>query len=194
MPDTVANQARYPQPSSQAEGVGFPHIRMVGVTCLATGGLLSAGLGSHAGKGQGELGLIRALDEVFEAGDVVLADALYCSYFLVAELQAKGVDIVCEQHGSRRTDFRRGQSLGVRDHRIEWKKPATRPSWMTPEQYTAVPPVLGLREVEVGGRILVTTLVEPGEVHKNELNSLYKQRWQVELDIRNIRLFRNICG
>ncbi|MDH3567989.1 MAG: IS4 family transposase, partial [Desulfobacteraceae bacterium] len=36
MPDTVANQARYPQPSSQAEGVGFPHIRMVGVTCLAT--------------------------------------------------------------------------------------------------------------------------------------------------------------
>lgn len=187
MPDTVANQARYPQPSSQAEGVGFPHIRMVGVTCLATGGLLSAGLGSHAGKGQGELGLIRALDDVFEAGDVVLADALYCSYFLVAELQAKGVDIVCEQHGSRRTDFRRGQSLGVRDHRIEWKKPTTRPSWMTPEQYTAVPPVLGLREVEVGGRILVTTLVEPGEVHKNELNSLYKQRWQVELDIRNIK-------
>lgn len=186
MPDTQANQARYPQPSSQAEGVGFPQIRMVGVTCLATGGLLSAGLGRHAGKGQGELGLIRALDEVFEAGDVVLADALYCSYFLIAELQAKGVDVLFEQHGSRRTDFRRGQSLGVRDHLVEWKKPA-RPNWMTPEQYAAIPSVLSLREAGVDGRILVTTLVEPGEVHKKELNLLYKRRWQVELDIRNIK-------
>lgn len=180
MPDTAANQARYPQPSSQTEGVGFPHIRMVGVTCLATGALLSAGLGRHASKGQGELGLMRALDDV-------LADALYCSYFLIAELQEKGVDIVCEQHSSRRIDFRRGQSLGVRDHLVEWKKPATRPSWMNPEQYAAVPSVLCLREVKVGGRILVTTLMEPGEVHKSELNSLYKQRWQVELDIRNIK-------
>jgi hypothetical protein len=31
-----------------------------------------------------ELGLMRALDDVFEAGDVVLADALYCSYFMIA--------------------------------------------------------------------------------------------------------------
>jgi len=30
-------------------------------------------------------------------------------------------------------------------------------------------------------------LVEPGEVHKNELNGLYKQRWRVEVDIRNIK-------
>ncbi len=186
MPDTAANQSRYPQPSSQAAGVGFPHMRMVGVTCLATGGLLSAGLGRHAGKGQGEMGLLRALDNVFEAGDVVLADALYCSYFLVAEMRAKGVDIICEQHGSRHTDFRRGQSLGVRDHRVEWKKPA-RPDWMTPEQYAAIPSELSLREVEVDGRVLVTTLVEPSEVHKKELNQLYKQRWQVELDIRNIK-------
>ncbi len=186
MPDTQANQARYPQPSSQAEGVGFPHIRMVGVTCLATGGLLSAALGRHAGKGQGELGLIRTLDGVFEASDVVLADALYCSYFLIAELQAKGVDVLFEQHGSRRSDFRRGQSLGVRDHLVEWRKPA-RPSWMTPEQYVAIPSALSLREVGVDGRILVTTLVEPGEVHKKELSLLYKRRWQVELDIRNIK-------
>lgn len=186
MPDTAANQACYPQPSSQTQGVGFPHIRMVGVTCLATGGLLSAGLGRHAGKGQGELGLMRSLDDVFEAGDVVLADALYCSYFMIAQLQAKGVDVICEQHGSRRTDFRRGQSLGVRDHLVEWPKP-TRPCWMSPEQYAALAPVMRLREVEVGGRILVTTLVAPNEVRKNELNSLYKQRWQVELDIRNIK-------
>ncbi len=40
MPDTPENQTRYPQPSSQAEGVGFPLARVVGVICLATGVLI----------------------------------------------------------------------------------------------------------------------------------------------------------
>ena len=38
MPDTAANQPRYPQPLSQAAGVGFAHIRMVSVTRLAKAG------------------------------------------------------------------------------------------------------------------------------------------------------------
>lgn len=36
MPDTPANQARYPQPGSQAEGVGFPLARLVAISCLST--------------------------------------------------------------------------------------------------------------------------------------------------------------
>lgn len=40
MPDTAANQACYPQPSSQAPGVGSPLARLVGVICLLTGALL----------------------------------------------------------------------------------------------------------------------------------------------------------
>ena len=52
------------------------------------------------------------------AGDVMLADALYCNYFLIAALVAQGVDVLFEQNGSRITDFRRGQSLGKRDHLV----------------------------------------------------------------------------
>jgi hypothetical protein len=37
MPDTPENQERYPQPSTQAPGVGFPLARLVMVICLATG-------------------------------------------------------------------------------------------------------------------------------------------------------------
>ncbi len=37
MPDTEENQARYPQPDSQADGVGFPLARVVVVICVATG-------------------------------------------------------------------------------------------------------------------------------------------------------------
>ena len=58
MPNTPENQAVNPQPSSQANGVGFPLARLVMVICLATGAALDAAIGPHRGKGSGELGLV----------------------------------------------------------------------------------------------------------------------------------------
>ena len=187
MPDTPENQARYPQPSTQAEGVGFPLARLVGVICLSTGALLDAAMGPFAGKGHSELDLFRGLIAAFSSGDVMLADALYCNYFLIATLQAAGVDVLFEQNGSRTTDFRRGQALGKRDHLVHWPKPAARPQWMTRQQYRNFPAELAVREVEVESRVLVTTMLEPRQVSKGELNRLYGRRWNVELDIRNIK-------
>ena len=105
MPDTQENQACYPQPSTQASGGGFPLARLVMVICLATGAALDAAIGPHSGKGSGELGLVRRLLAGFRPGDVMLADALYCNYFLIATLMAAGVDVLFEQNGSRITDL-----------------------------------------------------------------------------------------
>ena len=58
---------------------------------------------------------------------------------------------------------------------------------MTADDYTAAPDVLPIREVAVGGRILVPTLRDARAVHTRELAQLYAQRWQVELDLRNIK-------
>ena len=187
MPDTPDNQARYPQPSSQAPGVGFPLARLVGVICLSTGAVVDVAIGPFAGKGHSEHGLVRELLGAFCSGEVMLADALYCSYWLIATLQAAGVDVLFEQHGSRRTDFRRGHRLGTRDHVVTWRKPVQRPPWMTREQYGAYPDELTVREVKGGKRVLVTTMVDPREVRKKDLLALYAQRWHVELDFRNIK-------
>jgi len=187
MPDTPENQAVYPQPSTQATGVGFPLARLVMVICLATGAALDTAIGPHQGKGSGELGLVRRLLEGFKPGDVMLADALYCNYFLIAALIAKGVDVLFEQNGSRITDFRRGQSLGTRDHIVHWPKPATRPQWMTPEQYDDAPDAITLREVKVAHQVLVTTLLDHRRVSKADLSVLYGRRWNVELDLRNLK-------
>lgn len=187
MPDTPENQARYPQPNTQAPGVGFPLARLVGVMCLSTGALIDAAIGPHAGKETGELGLLRRLGSAFLPGDVMLADALYCSYFLIATLQRAGVDVLFAQHGSRITDFRRGEKLGTRDHRVSWPKPNVRPDWMSQQDYLAFPDQLTLREVQVGGKILVTTMLDPREVNKAELSDLYRMRWNAELDLRNIK-------
>lgn len=187
MPDTAENQRCYPQPNTQAEGVGFPLARVVGVICLATGALIDAAIGPHAGKGGSELGLLRRLDAAFSPGDVILADAFYCNYFLIAPLIAAGVDVLFEQHGARTTDFRRGTSLGRRDHLVQWPKPKTRPAWMTQQQYDEFADELTVREVKVDGQILVTSLLDPRKVRKGELDQLYARRWNVELDLRNIK-------
>lgn len=187
MPDTPENQAVYPQPSSQARGVGFPLARLVMVICLSTGAALDAAIGAHQGKGSGELSLVRQVLDSLRPGDVVLADALYCNYFLIASLMAAGVDVLFEQNGSRITDFRRGRSLGTRDHIVRWPKPKGRPQWMTPEQYASAPEELELRECKVDHQVLVTTLRNHRHVGKDDLSQLYARRWNVELDLRSLK-------
>jgi hypothetical protein len=187
MPDTSENQHRYPQPCSQAKGVGFPLLRLTGVICLSTGAVLDVAMGPYAGKGSGELGLIRQLEAVFQAGDVFLADALYCNYFLIARLQALRVDVLFEQNGGRITDFRRGERLGTREHIVRWEKPKTRPQWMTQQEYLTFPAQLTVREVELGSRILVTSMLDARKAPKGELAKLYERRWNIELDFRNIK-------
>lgn len=178
MPDTPQNQASYPQPSSQALGVGFPLARILAVICLSTGAVLEAATGPYEGAGNSELGLLRAVGEVFNSGDVMLADAFYCNYFIIATLQSTGVDAVFEQHGGRITDFRRGRPLGARDHCVRWPKPA-RPSWMTREQYASFPDELTVRELKTASGILVTTLLDHRGVRKQALSDLYCRRWNV---------------
>jgi hypothetical protein len=186
MPDTPENQARYPQPSTQARGIGFPLARLVGVICLSTGAVVDAALGPFEGKGHSEHDLFRSLLGALCPGDVLLGDALYCSYWLIATLQAQGVDVLFEQHGTRTTDFRRGCRLGARDHVVTWQKPP-RPHWMTHEQYATCPQELTVREIKVDGRVLVTTMLDPRKTNKRDLSDLYVQRWHVELDFRNIK-------
>jgi hypothetical protein len=148
----------------------------VGVICLSTGALIDAGVGPFSGKGTSELGLLRQLEAAFCSGDVMLADAFYCNYFVIATLQAAAVDVLFAQNGSRITDFRRGERLGARDHRVRWPKPKMRPEWMSPEDYAALPEELILREVKVGKKILVTTFLSPRRVSKAALGELFRLR------------------
>jgi hypothetical protein len=187
MPDTPENQARYPQPHSQTRGVGFPLAGLAGIICLSTGAVLELAIGAYASPGQSEQDLFRGLWGTLRSGDVLLADALYCSYFQIATLQAAGVDVLLEQHGSRITDFRRGRALGRRDHVVRWLKPTMRPQWMSREEYRAFPEQLTVREMKVAGHLLVTTMLDARAVRKSELARLYAQRWHVELDLRNIK-------
>jgi len=94
---------------------------------------------------------------------------------------------VFEQHGARHTDFRTGERLGARDHVVRWGKPKLRPAWMTRQEYAAYPAELTLREVKVRKKVLVTSFLNPREVCKREIGQLFLRRWNVELDLRNMK-------
>ncbi|MBC8726787.1 IS4 family transposase, partial [Paraburkholderia sp. 31.1] len=70
---------------------------------------------------------------------------------------------------ARRTDFRRGRSLGTRDHIVTWPKPRQRPDWMTHEQYQAFPDELMVRESRLHHRVLVTTMLDARKTSKQDL-------------------------
>jgi len=188
MPDTPDNQENYPQQQGQKPGLGFPICRIVGVICLASGVILNAAMGPFKGKGACEQNMLRELLDTFQTGDIVLGDGFFGTYFLLAELVNRGVDGVFEQLGARKraTDFRKGKKLGPSDHLITYKKPK-KPDWMTQEQYLEMPETLIIRELKVSGKILVTTILSPKEASRQELKSIYKNRWHVELDLRNIK-------
>lgn len=117
----------------------------------------------------------------------MIADCYYCSYWLLSELIIKGVDGVFQRHTLRKSDFRRGIQLGVRDHIIVWKKPIQRPKWMSKTTYERIPTEIKLREVKVKGKVLITTFLNPKEVSKKEIGELYMKRWLIEVDFRAIK-------
>jgi hypothetical protein len=196
MPDTPANQQAYPQPGSQKPGVGFPIARIVVVFCLATGVVLEATLGKCQGKRTGENTLFRRLWDELEPEDIVLGDRYYCSYFDIAMLKRRGVDSVFRLHQRRPCDFRRGRRLGKEDQIVTWVRPS-RPDWMDEATYAQIPETMEVRQVRIhvgtpGFRTriieIATTLLNPEESTKAELGTLFRQRWQAELDLRSIKV------
>ncbi len=196
MPDTECNQSEYPQPTSQAAGVGFPLARFVVLLSLATAMISDLAIGPYSGKETGESALLRKSLERLNPGDILLADRYFCSYFMVCLLLSAGVDFVTRLHQRRTADFRRGQRLGAGDHVVVWSRP-DKPEWMDHVTYEQMPKLIELREVEVavaqpGFRtellVVVTTLTDARRYTRGDIAELYHRRWLAELDIRAIKI------
>ena len=189
MPDSLANQKEYPQSNTQGIGLGFPLVRLVALISLATGVVRDLALGPYRGKETGETALFRTLWGGLEAGEIVLGDRYFGSFFGIAGLSGRGVDVLFRMHQRRKFDFRRGQRLGVLDHVVSWSRPA-RPGWMDEATYAEIPEELSVRELRVtvdqpGFRVnelvLVTTLLDAGAYEKQEVARLFLDRWNIEV-------------
>jgi len=186
MPDTPSNQKAYPQSREQKPGLGFPIARIGALIGLSSGAMLGYQVAACKGKGTGEQSLLANLLEHLNSGDVLLADALLATWWIIEGASSRGADVVMAQHGVRITDFTHGKRLGKNDHLVQWPRPP-KPKTMSAEEYASYPESITMREVEVNDRILVTTLLDPTFASAQALGMLYKMRWNIEVDFRAIK-------
>ena len=195
MSDTAENQREYPQMRSQRPGIGFPIARMVGVFSLASAAAVELAIGPYRGKSTGEPSLLRRILPNIPRGGVLLADRYYGSFWMLAQSERSGIDLVTRTHQLRRIDFRRGLKHGSLDQVVRYERPP-KPRWMTAQEYATYPRSIFVRHLRYrvqrkGYRTktvtIATTLLDAGQYTVEELSGLYGRRWEVELHIRSIK-------
>ena len=112
------------QPGPRADELR-PRPHRSAIISLPFGAILESGFGRWAGKGQGEVSLLRRLWDVLRPGDVLLGDRLMSGWVGMHLLKGRGVDTVSRLSAHRRADFRKGTRLGEDDHIVVWRKPTS---------------------------------------------------------------------
>lgn len=197
-PDTDANREVYPQPSTQKEGLGFPQVRVVVTTCLATGCIVNYNTAAVEGKHTGEVTLFREKHADFAAGDVVVADSNFESFYDAALLSRRGVELVCGINASRNSPFQ-GVCEVIEETIIRLDKTTKNRGRFTPEQWEILPESIEYRCIRyrVTGRsevlTIVTTLVDSKRFSAEAIAELYGLRWDVELDIACWKTTMGFC-
>lgn len=194
--DTPANQKKYPQPSAQAKGCGFPVMGVVGVLDLARGTLsdfITCPYRDHDIKG------FYKLRRCFQPGDIAIGDRAFCSYEMLGLLRGDGVHSVMRLHQRKdaKRDWKSGKRLRDGSRLILWtKSPKKGGAGLTDLEWEALPDIMELRYVKakVEGRdgklktiYLVTTLLDPADYPGDEIALLYGERWAIEVKIRDIK-------
>lgn len=216
-PDKPVLQDLWPQPAAQKPGCGFPAIKLLGLLDLVTGMIVQLSLMS---MNVHEMSQLPALHAALRAGDVLLADRGFCSFWHLAMLAKSSVFAVFRMHQQQIIDFtpdrphrpgkgkrskcaKRGlptsryvRRLGHEDHLVEWARPASKPQWMSAEEYALMPETLLVRELRytivARGRrtrvvTIATTLVDAMRYPKREIARLYGLRWEVETNFNHLK-------
>jgi hypothetical protein len=211
MPDTPELQQHFGQPGNQRPGCGFPVAHLMVLFHVGTGllrDILAAPLRTH------DMSQAVQLHPALQPGDVALGDRAFCSYAHMALLSLRGVFGVFRIHQKIKVELPTGEDaaatgtsrqrrlarwlhqLGARDHLVEWIKPKAAPDWITAKQYRELPGRLVVRQLrypvgQPGFRTrevtLVTTLLDAELYPLLALAELYRQRWQAEQHLRDLK-------
>lgn len=218
MPDTPELRKVFGTPSGQKEGCGFPVAHLLVLFSASTGLLLDAWMSplrtaDVAEAAEAHLHLRR--------GDILIGDDTFAGYPHLAACVQKGLHGLFPSHHLRIVDFTKGRphagegkdskaglprsrwikSLGKEDQLVELFKPKDRPSYMSEEQYAALPDSIIVREIRRTVRrpglgkmtvTITTTLTDPLLYPADELIELRLRRWDVETKIEYLKITMNM--
>ena len=193
LPDTARHQKRYPQPTGQKPGCGFPMMRFVALLSLNSGVVLKVMLDSLRSH---DLRLFRRLWEYLQTGDIVLGDRAFGEYSTLAQLPLRGVDVVARLHQKRRVDFRKAKRLAKGDGLFVWTKGCQQSDLSTARQWQRMPTQITVRIIRFTATLrglrnrrvtLVTTLLDPHLYPARQIIACYARRWSLELCFRDLK-------
>jgi hypothetical protein len=211
MPDTPELQAAFGQPGNQRPGCGFPVAHMLALFDANAGFLRDVLI--HPLRTQ-DIAHAAELHPRLQPDDILVGDRGFCSYVHLALCLQANVHAVFRMHQRKIVDFRphrprarKGDAkgrpksrwlgrLGTCDQIVAWRKPPWAPKWMMLEQYEQLPDEIVVRELRIRLResrhrvreiTLATTLLDPQKYPADDIAGLYRQRWQVEVDLRDLK-------
>ena len=209
MPDTPDLQRAFGQPGAQRKACGFPVAHLLCLFDAASGLIRDCILSPLRTHDLAKAGLLHPL---LRLGDILIADRAFESFAHAALLLGQGLHLIFPIHQKRKVDFRRSQRrggkggrrierqrirrCGRRDQIVRWLKPQQKPTWMSHEQYAALPQTIDMREIKrqvllpTGLRqtlVLVTTLLDEQRYSAEELLEVLKDRWAVEVNLRHLK-------
>lgn len=195
--DTNQNQLKFPQPSVQKRGCGFPVMSVAGLINLSHGGWEAMTTGPVY---EHDLAMARRMLTHIHADDLILGDRMYCSYRFFAEVRERGAHLLTRLHQARevKLDWRKGRKISPHERLVTWTRPtfSAAQNTMTREQWEALPESMEVRLIRLGyedrtGRrrtMTVATTLTDAEAHNGgELHALYARRWEIELRLRDIK-------
>ncbi len=218
MPDTPELRKAFGTPSGQKPGCGFPVAHLLVLFNANTGLLLDAWARP---MWTSDLTDIADVHTHLDEGDVVVGDDTFSTYAHLALLLRAKQHGLFPVHHKRIVDFAKGRphcgegkkavpgmtrsrwirSLGTEDQLVEYFKPKSKPLWMSKEEYDAVAESIVVRELRRTVRrpglgsvtlTLVTTLTDPKTYPAAELLELRLRRWDVETDLRHLKVTMNM--
>jgi hypothetical protein len=193
LPDTKENQQRYPQPSTQKTGCGFPVLKFLVLFSLSSGAVLEVVMDSLRHH---DLRLLRRLWDHLQQGDILLGDRAFGEYTTLAGWLGQGVDVVARLHQARKVDFRKARRLGHHDGLFVWHKGVQQSEILSAAEWALLPGEITVRIIRFTTAIrgfrsrrvtLVTTLLDPKLYPAQELIGLYVRRWRIELCLRDLK-------
>ena len=134
----------------------------------------------------------------FVAGDIVVADSNFESFYDSVLLARRGVDLVCGIKGCRKSPFD-GVCEVIEEKVITLNKPRNNKNRFTAEQWAELPDSVQYRCIryQITGRTevltIVTTLLDSRRYSAEDIAELYGLRWDVETDIASWKTTMGYC-
>jgi len=169
----------------------LPLVRAVWLICAGSATVRQAAIGSYH---DGEARLFLELLMNLPVAGLVVGDSSFASFLSFWLAQQRQCHALCHHKSYRRDN--RIRRLGYRDELHCWHKPVPSQSAF-PSVLAPAPQALDVRIISRAIRrrgyrtwtlTICTTLLDPNTYPAEELIQLYLRRWNIELDIRSIKV------